>query len=135
MTNNPRALRALSQPLHAPSLDATHHMIDARRLALLRDGATLINTARGALVDQAALLDEARSGRIDAAIDVTEPEVLPADSPLYDPPNVLLTPHIAGALGAATQRMTDPTLVDIGRHIEGRPLQHAVVATDPARIA
>src|SRR5205823_13361354 len=85
--------------LHAPSLPSTHQLIDRRRLGLMRDGATLINTARGALVDQAALSDELVAGRINAVLDVTEPWVLPADSPLCSLPNVVLTPHIAGALG------------------------------------
>jgi phosphoglycerate dehydrogenase-like enzyme len=81
--------------LHAPSLPSTHHLIDRRRLGLMRDGATLINTARGALLDQAALTDELVAGRINAVLDVTEPWVLPADSPLYSLPNVVLTPHFS----------------------------------------
>ena len=91
--------------LHAPALPQTRHMIDAAVLAALRDGATLINTARGSLVDHAALERELVSGRIDAVIDVTEPEALPADSPLFELPNVFLTPHVAGAAGRETQRM------------------------------
>jgi len=110
-------------------------MINRRRLALLRDGAVLINTARGVIVDQEALIDETRSGRIDAVLDVTEPDTLPADSPLYDIANVFLTPHIAGALGSETQRMTDVILAEIGRFVRGEPLEHAVLAADLGRIA
>jgi phosphoglycerate dehydrogenase-like enzyme len=101
-------------------------MIDARRLALLRDGATFINTARGALVDQEALVRELVSGRIRAAIDVTEPEVLPADSPLYDLPNVLLTPHIAGSVGAERERLGTLIVNEVERFVRGDRLKHAV---------
>ena len=121
--------------LHAPSLPSTRHLLDARRLALLRDGATLINTARGALVDQDALTAELVSGRIDAVIDVTEPEVLPPDSPLYDLPNVVLTPHIAGALGVEIQRLGDAAVVEIVRYAAGEPFAHPVTAIDLERIA
>ncbi|MGO8344934.1 NAD(P)-dependent oxidoreductase, partial [Rhizobium ruizarguesonis] len=61
--------------LHAPSLPSTQHMIDARRLSLMKDGATLINTARGILIDDAALLSALKTGRIDAVLDVTDPEI------------------------------------------------------------
>lgn len=121
--------------LHAPSLPETHHLLDARRLALLRDGATLINTARGALVDLDALTAELVGGRIDAVIDVTEPEVLPADSPLYELPNVLLTPHIAGSQGTETQRMATLAIDEIERFLDGEPLLHGVTRADLDRIA
>lgn len=121
--------------LHAPSLPETHHLLDARRLALLRDGAILVNTARGALVDGAALEAELVAGRIDAVIDTTDPEILPADSPLYELPNVFLTPHIAGAMGTETQRMADLALDELERFAKGQPLQHEVKREDLARIA
>jgi phosphoglycerate dehydrogenase-like enzyme len=121
--------------LHAPSLPSTRHMLDARRLSLLRDGATLINTARGALIDQDALVTELVSGRIDAVIDVTEPEVLPADSPLYDLPNVVLTPHIAGALGVEVRRLGDSALDELERYARGEPFAHPVTRADLDRIA
>ncbi len=121
--------------LHAPSLPETHHLLDARRLALLRDGAVLINTARGALVDMDALTRELVSGRIDAVLDVTEPEVLPGESPLYDLPNVWLTPHVAGALGRETQRMADLALSELERYARGEAFEHEVRIDDLARIA
>jgi phosphoglycerate dehydrogenase-like enzyme len=121
--------------LHAPALPSTRRLIDARRLALLRDGATLINTARGSLVDQDALVAELASGRIDAVIDVTEPEVLPPDSPLYDLPNVVLTPHIAGALGVEVRRLGDAAIDEIERYAAGEPFAHEVSAGDLERIA
>ncbi len=121
--------------LHAPSLPETQHLLDARRLALLRDGAVLINTARGALVDGDALQRELVAGRIDAVIDTTDPEILPADSPLYELPNVFLTPHIAGAMGTETQRMATLALDEIERFASGEPLAHEVKLEDLARIA
>ncbi|MGA5218349.1 hydroxyacid dehydrogenase [Streptomyces cinereoruber] len=112
--------------LHAPELPETRHLMDARRLGLMRDGATLINTARGSLVDTDALTAEAVGGRIHAVIDVTEPEVLPATSPLYSLPNVLLTPHIAGSLGGELHRITSSALDEIERYCSGKPFAHAV---------
>jgi phosphoglycerate dehydrogenase-like enzyme len=121
--------------LHAPSLPETHHLLDARRLALLRDGAVLVNTARGALVDHEALTHELVEGRIDAVIDTTEPEVLPSDSPLYHLDNVFLTPHIAGSQGTETRRMLDLALDELERFVRGEPLQHEVRREDWDRIA
>ncbi len=121
--------------LHAPSLPETRHLLDRRRLALLRDGAILVNTARGALVDGDALRDELVAGRIDAVLDTTEPEVLPADSPLYDLPNVFLTPHIAGAMGTETRRLAGLALDEIERLARSEPLAHEVRLEDLARIA
>ncbi|NBE55742.1 hydroxyacid dehydrogenase [Streptomyces boluensis] len=112
--------------LHAPELPETRHLIDARRLAAMRDGATLVNTARGSLVDTAALTAEAATGRIHAVIDVTEPEVLPATSPLYSLPNVLLTPHIAGSLGGELRRITSSAIDEVVRYCSQRPFAHAV---------
>jgi phosphoglycerate dehydrogenase-like enzyme len=83
--------------LHVPLLGDTRHMVSARELALMKDGGILINTARGALVDQPALEAELCTGRLSAELDTTEPEVLPDHSPLYTLPNVFLTSHIAGS--------------------------------------
>lgn len=112
--------------LHAPALPETRHLMDVRRLSLMRDGATLVNTARGSLVDTEALTAEATSGRIHAVVDVTEPEVLPAASPLYRLPNVLLTPHIAGSLGGELHRITGSALDEVERYCAGEPFAHAV---------
>ena len=114
--------------IHAPAIDATHHMIDARRLALMRDGATLINTARGSLIDQDALVRELVSARLNAVLDVTTPDTLPATSQLYDLPNVLLTPHIAGALGGERERLGALVVAEIERYVRGIPLAHAIAA-------
>jgi phosphoglycerate dehydrogenase-like enzyme len=116
--------------IHAPQLPATRHLVNRDRLALLRDGATLINTARGSLVDQDALIAELSTGRIDAVIDVTDPDVLPADSPLYDLPNVLLTPHIAGSLGNELHRMAAAAVEEVERYAAGLPFAHPVSRED-----
>lgn len=123
-------LMALSDviSLHAPSLPQTRHMIGADTLARMKDSATLINTARGALVDQEALLAELQTGRIDAVIDVTDPEVPPADSPFYSLPNVFLTPHIAGAVGLERARLGDMAIAEIERFCRAEPLQQQVRA-------
>ena len=121
--------------LHAPSLPSTHHMIDARRLSLMKDGATLINTARGILIDEAALLSELKTGRIDAVIDVTDPEIPEAGSVFYDLPNVFLTPHIAGAIGLERARLGEMAADEIERFTTGRPLLYQIRRQDLENIA
>lgn len=83
--------------LHAPSIGETHHMVDEQMLALMKDHAVLINTARGSLVNEAALAKLMRQGKLKyACLDVTDPEPPEADSPLRQIPNCILTPHLAG---------------------------------------
>jgi phosphoglycerate dehydrogenase-like enzyme len=112
--------------LHAPSLPSTRAMIGRRQLGLMRDGTCLINTARGALVDEAALIGELETGRISAIIDVTYPEIPDPDSPLYRLPNVFLTPHIAGAIGTERLRLGQLAIEEIERFVGGQRLLHAV---------
>lgn len=121
--------------LHAPSLPETVGMIGRAELAAMRDGTTLINTARGALVDHAALAEHLLSGRLNAVLDVTDPEPLPPDSRLFDLPNVFLTPHIAGAAGFETRRMAELLVAEIERFVARQPLQHAVTVQMLARTA
>lgn len=121
--------------IHAPQLPETHHMFDARRIALLKDGATLVNTARGTLVDTDALTAHLVTGRVHAVLDVTEPEVPPADSPLYSLPNVLLTPHIAGSLGNELGRMTDWAVEEVERYARGMPFAHEIAPDELTRSA
>ncbi|WP_407286922.1 hydroxyacid dehydrogenase [Streptomyces sp. BP-8] len=112
--------------VHAPELPATRHLLGARELALMPDGATLINTARGSLVDEAALLAELVPGRLHAVLDVTDPELPSPESPLYDLPNVLLTPHIAGSLGGELHRLADRALDEVARFAAGLPFADPV---------
>jgi len=94
-----------------------------------------VNTARGAIVDTEALTQECVSGRLCAFLDTPDPEPVPADSPLYDLPNVVLTPHIAGSLGNEVARMGDLAIAEVRRFLAGEPLQHEVRAADLERIA
>lgn len=121
--------------LHAPDLPETRHLMDSTRLASMKPGATLINTARGRLVDQAALTDAVVAGRINAVIDVTTPEVTPADSPLYELPNVLLTPHIAGSLGTELARMGHSAVAEVARIASGECLLQQVRFSELERTA
>jgi phosphoglycerate dehydrogenase-like enzyme len=116
--------------IHAPALPETENLIGSRELKAMKDHATLINTARGSLVDTAALEAECATGRIHALLDVTEPEPLPAGSVLYDLPNVLITPHVAGSLGTETRRMSDAALDDLERYLTGRELLAQVMHED-----
>ena len=121
--------------LHAPELPSTRHMIGAAQLGAMADGAWLINTARGSLVDTAALENEVVAGRLNAVIDTPDPEPLPPESPLYDLPNVVLTPHIAGSLGNELPRMGALAVTEIERFITGEAPLHPVHAADLERIA
>ncbi|AXE89546.1 hydroxyacid dehydrogenase [Streptomyces sp. Go-475] len=117
--------------VHAPETPETHRMIGRRELALMPDGAVLINTARGALVDHDALVAELRSGRLTAVLDVTDPEPLPADSPLYDLPGAFVTPHLAGSQGNELARLGLAVAEEAERLLAGEELAHAV---DPAAL-
>jgi phosphoglycerate dehydrogenase-like enzyme len=121
--------------VHAPLLPQTVGLVDARLLGLLRDGSVLINTARGRIIDAAALERECESGRIDAVLDVTDPEPLPPDSLLLQLPNVFLTPHLAGAVGNEVARLGELAVGELERFAAGAPLLHAITAADFGRIA
>ncbi|MFK4762624.1 hydroxyacid dehydrogenase [Microbacterium sp. ZW T5_45] len=105
--------------LHAPATVETAHMIGAGELALMREGAVLINTARGSLIDHHALRTHLRDGRIDAILDVTEPEPLDPDDELWNLPNVTLTPHIAGATGNELHRLGRDVVDEVARYVAG----------------
>lgn len=90
-----------------PLTDATEHLVDAAFLAALPDGALLVNVGRGRVVDTQALLAELESGRLRAALDVTDPEPLPSDHPLWRAPGTIITPHVGGYTGATTPRLAD----------------------------
>lgn len=112
--------------LHVPLTPETHGLVSRKRLALLRDGATLINTARGAIVDEHALVDELVSGRISAGLDVfaDEPRV---PEPLLALPNVVLTPHIASATHETRAAMTRVLVDNVLAFLRGDPLPNEVL--------
>ncbi|MBW9094172.1 hydroxyacid dehydrogenase [Microbacterium jejuense] len=110
--------------IHAPEMPSTVGMVSAAVLAALRDGATVINTARGPLIDQDALVAELQRGRLRAILDVTDPDPLPAGHPLYTLPNVFLTPHLAGSMGVELRRLGAATLAEIERVVAGEPFAH-----------
>ena len=115
--------------LHAPLTPATQHLIDADALERMKPTAILVNTARGALVDQEALAHALNTGQIAAAaLDVTEPEPLPADHPLLKAPNLIVTPHIGSATRAARERMADLAVDNLLAALDGRPMPHLVSA-------
>jgi len=110
-----------------PLTPETRHWLGRAELAAMKPGAMLINTARGSVVDQAALAEALVQGRLGgAALDVTEPEPLPMDSPLLTAPNVLLAPHIASASHATRGRMASMAADNLLTALEGRRPPHCV---------
>jgi phosphoglycerate dehydrogenase-like enzyme len=120
--------------LHAPAKPETHHLLNAGRLALMKDDALLVNTARGTLMDEAALVDELRQGRFFAFLDVTDPEPPAADSPLRHLDNVVVTPHLAGCIEDCG-RLGEMAVEEMRRHFAGEPPLYEVTAGMLARIA
>lgn len=114
-----------------PGTPETFHMLDARRLALLPEGAAVINVGRGSVAEQEALERELRAGRLRAALDVFEQEPLPPEHSLWTCPNLLLTPHVAGnmTLPYTRRRIAELFLEDLENYSAGRPLLRRV---DPA---
>jgi len=112
--------------LIVPHTPQTEGMIGARELALMPDGALLVNVARGKLVDTDALVAELATGRIRAALDVTEPEPLPAGHPLWRQPGVLISPHVGGASSAFFPRADRMIAAQLSRFAAGRPLENVV---------
>jgi phosphoglycerate dehydrogenase-like enzyme len=109
-----------------PLTPATSGLLDGDLLGRLRPGALLVNAARGPIVDTDALLELLQAERIRAALDVTDPEPLPADHPLWDAPGVLITPHFAGDTLAADRRAFALVGEQVGRHVRGEPLVNVV---------
>ena len=110
--------------IHASKTPETYHMLDADKLALIPDGGLLVNAARGAIVDEEALMAELDSGRISAALDVYETEPLPEDHPLRDQNNAVLGPHVAGS--PCRRYLADAVVTEIERLANGGPLEHTV---------
>lgn len=112
--------------LLVPLTGETRHLVDAKFLSLMPDGALLVNVARGAVVVTDDLLAELQSGRLRAALDVTDPEPLPADHPLWDAPGCLLTPHVGGAASSMWPRSYRLVAEQLRRLAGGRPLLNVV---------
>ncbi len=109
-----------------PSTAESHHLIGRHQLSLLRQGALLVNAGRGPLVDTDALVEALNSGRIRAALDVTDPEPLPEGHPLWSCPNLLITPHVAGSSPQFAPRSLRTAAGELRRYLAGEPLKNAV---------
>ena len=113
--------------IHLPLTTGTRNLIGADAFALMKPTAILINTARGPIVDREALAQALHTGQIaGAALDVTSPEPLPEDDPLWEAPNLLVVPHIGSATWSARERMTQIAVENILAGIDGRPLPYQV---------
>ncbi len=112
--------------LAVPLTDDTRGLVDARFLAAMRDHAVLVNVSRGPVVDTAALLDQTRSGRLFAALDVTDPEPLPPGHPLWSSPGVLISPHVGGATTAMQPRLRALLRDQLRRYAGGEDLVNVV---------
>ncbi|HMR64644.1 MAG TPA: hydroxyacid dehydrogenase, partial [Anaerolineae bacterium] len=120
--------------LHAPAKPETHHLLDAGRLALMKDEALLINTARGTLIDEAALIAELSRGRFFAFLDVTEPEPPAIDSPLRRLDNVVIVPHLAGCIEDCSH-LGEMAVEELRRFFAGEPPLYQVKPDMMGRIA
>jgi len=123
---------------HLPTLDVvililpltkeSKHLFNAKRLALMKDGALLVNVARGPIVDTDALVKELNSGRITAALDVTDPEPLPAEHPLWKAKGVLISPHVGGNTTAFEKRARRLIESQLQLLADNKPLNNIIVA-------
>ncbi len=111
-----------------PSTAETLHLIGARQLGLMKQGTLLVNSARGPIVDTDALVEALNSGKIRAAVDVTDPEPLPPEHPLWKCPNLLITPHIGGSSPQFAPRSIKTAEDELRRYIAGEPLRNVVQA-------
>jgi glyoxylate reductase len=115
--------------LHLPLTPQTRHLIDAAALAAMKPTAILVNTARGAIVDQVALAHALRDGRLaGAALDVTDPEPLPPGDPLLKAPNLLVVPHIGSATHSTRERMADMAVANLTAGLAGDPMPYPAPA-------
>lgn len=108
--------------IHTAATAETRHLVSAERLALMKPGAVIVNTARGSVIDEAALIDALSSGKIRAGLDVYEQEPLAQDSPLLSMDNVVLMPHLGSATAATRQAMMERAYANLVAGLEGKPL-------------
>jgi glyoxylate reductase len=124
--------RADAVSIHVPLTEQTRHLIDDAALRAMRSDAILVNTARGPVVDQQALRRALEEGVIGGAgLDVTDPEPLPPDDPLFDAPNLLVLPHIGSATHAARGRMADRAVANLLAALAGDPMPYPAPAPAP----
>lgn len=121
--------------VHAPNIPETQKMIGERQLKLMKDGAVLVNTSRGRVIDHEALLGEAQTGRILVTLDVTDPEPLPSDHPLRELPNVFITPHISGSGDHGYFEIGETTLQALEDFFLGKPVRDAINFANYAQLA
>lgn len=121
--------------IHAPSIPATKHMINGENLPLMKDRAILINTARGAIIDEAALIEELKTGRISACLDVTDPEPPSEENELRRLPNVRLTPHIAGSVNNGKKRIGDLIVSELESYLADGTLNYEIKPQKLATLA
>ncbi|MFB8756211.1 2-hydroxyacid dehydrogenase [Streptomyces nigra] len=119
--------------LSTPLTEATRHLVDAGFLARMKDGALLVNVARGGVVDTKALLAEVETGRITAALDVTDPEPLPPAHPLWRAPGVLVSPHVGGPTSAFLPRAKRLLVDQLTRWVNREPLRNVILTTGANR--
>ena len=112
--------------LIVPLNDQTRHFMNAQRLSAMKDGASLVNVARGAIINTDALVAELNTGRIYCALDVTDPEPLPAGHPLWSAPNTIITPHVGGDSKAFEPRGRALVEAQLARFAAGQPLINVV---------
>ncbi|MFV0132161.1 hydroxyacid dehydrogenase [Streptomyces sp. HMX87] len=112
--------------VHTPLLPETRGLVGRDLIGAMRHDAVLINTSRGAVVDQEALTEAVLAGRVRAVLDVTDPEVLPPDHPLWECDNALITPHLAGSQGNEWRRLADLALAETARWASGAGFLHPV---------
>ncbi|MDQ0598726.1 phosphoglycerate dehydrogenase-like enzyme [Streptomyces canus] len=117
--------------LSTPLNDTTRGLVNSGFLARMKDGALLVNVARGGVVDTKALLAELESGRITAALDVVDPEPLPAGHPLWQAPGVLISPHVGGPTSAFLPRAKRLLVDQLGRFVNREPLRNVILTTGP----
>ncbi|MEV6765898.1 2-hydroxyacid dehydrogenase [Streptomyces sp. NPDC051105] len=115
--------------LATPLTDTTRGLVNEEFLARMKDGALLVNIARGAVVDTKALLAELESGRLTAALDVTDPEPLPAGHPLWQAPGVLISPHVGGPTSAFLPRAKRVVVEQLSRFVNREPLRNVILTT------
>ena len=118
--------------IHHADVERNWGIINRRTLALMKPGARLVNTSRGRMIDETALVEALEAGRISAYLDVTHPEPPREGHPFYTLPNVVLTPHIAGSLGPEVHQMGDYCVRELEHWLAGEPFEHTVDIADLA---